>query len=84
MIFRISHGYQVQSDHDPFVKLAEDALAVFSKTSTHGAFLVDILPFRKSYLHGTWTMLNAKCCIVQHIPEWVPGAGFKVSGKHNF
>ena len=53
VIFRISHGYQVQDDHDPFVKLAEEGMVIFSKTLTHGAFLVDVLPFRTSHLvHG--------------------------------
>ncbi|KAL4062105.1 cytochrome P450 [Scleroderma yunnanense] len=45
IVLRISHGYQVQDDHDSFIELGENALLVFSKSTTQGAFLVDNLPF---------------------------------------
>ncbi|KAL4062156.1 cytochrome P450 [Scleroderma citrinum] len=39
IVLRISHGYQVQDDHDSFIELGENALLVFSKSTTQGAFL---------------------------------------------
>jgi hypothetical protein len=42
---RISHGYDVKWQNDPFVELAEQALDVFSTTTQPGRFLVDIFPF---------------------------------------
>ena len=42
---RISHGYDVKWQNDPFVELAEQALDVFSTSTQPGRFLVDIFPF---------------------------------------
>jgi len=53
VILHISHGYQVQDDHDPFVELAENGLLIFAKSTTQGAFLVDVLPFRMPRLRAT-------------------------------
>jgi len=49
IILRISHGYQVQGPHDPFVGLAENALLIWGKSTAPGAFLVDVFPFRRSH-----------------------------------
>ena len=43
----------MQDDHGPFVELAENALLIFSKSATQGAFLVDVLPFRMPRLRAT-------------------------------
>ena len=51
VIFRISHGYQVQDDHDPFIALAENAVHIFSMSTAPGAFLVDVVPFRELRFH---------------------------------
>ena len=67
MILPISHGYQVQDDYDPFVQHAENSLLIFSKSTTQGAFLVDLLPFRGSQFHGT--TVNTKYYIVRYVPE---------------
>jgi len=45
IILRISHGYKVKEDSDPFVDLANRALANVSEATVPGAFMVDILPF---------------------------------------
>ncbi len=45
IILRISHGYDVKWQNDPFVQLAEEALDIFSISTQPGRFLVDILPF---------------------------------------
>lgn len=41
----------MQDDYDPFVHHAENGLLIFSKSTTQGAFLVDLLPFRGSQFH---------------------------------
>jgi len=79
VILRISHGYQVKDDHDPFLELAENALRIFAKCTTQGAFLVDAFPSRRSRLHGT--LANTKRCIVQYVPEWFPGVGFRTAAR---
>jgi hypothetical protein len=47
IILRISHGYEVKEDSDPFVGLADRVLAGVSEATAPGAFMVDILPFCK-------------------------------------
>jgi hypothetical protein len=46
---RISHGYEVKEDDDPFVCLADLVIANGSQATAPGAFMVDILPFCKLY-----------------------------------
>ncbi|KAG1874858.1 cytochrome P450 [Suillus subluteus] len=42
---RISHGYEVKENNDPFVNLADRVIANVSQATAPGAFMVDILPF---------------------------------------
>ncbi|KIJ20113.1 hypothetical protein PAXINDRAFT_166256 [Paxillus involutus ATCC 200175] len=63
IILRISHGYQVKENQDPFVDLADKAVDQFSASTVTGAFMVDVIP------------------ALQHVPSWVPGAGFKLKAK---
>ncbi|KAG1748839.1 cytochrome P450 [Suillus paluster] len=44
IILRISHGYEVKENNDPFVDLADRAMDYFSRTTAPGAFMVDIVP----------------------------------------
>ncbi|KAG2148109.1 cytochrome P450 [Suillus clintonianus] len=44
IILRISHGYEVKENNDPFVDLADRAVDQFSKSTATGAFMVDIMP----------------------------------------
>ncbi|TDL24453.1 cytochrome P450 [Rickenella mellea] len=44
-ILMISYGYAIQPNDDPFVKIAEEAMKGFSKSSEPGAFMVDRFPF---------------------------------------
>ncbi|KAI6001506.1 cytochrome P450 [Pisolithus marmoratus] len=44
IILRISHGYHIQEDGDPFVDLAGKVLDDFSRCTTVGAFMVDTIP----------------------------------------
>ncbi|KAG1869506.1 cytochrome P450 [Suillus subluteus] len=45
IILRISHGYEVKENNDPFIDLADRAMDQFSQCTAPGAFMVDIMPF---------------------------------------
>ncbi|KAG2067911.1 cytochrome P450 [Suillus decipiens] len=45
IILRISHGYEVKENGDPFVDLANCVIEHASQATVPGAFMVDILPF---------------------------------------
>lgn len=47
IILRISYGYQVKENNDPFIDLADRAMDGISQATTPGAFMVDILPLCK-------------------------------------
>lgn len=42
-----------------------------------GAFLVDVLPARKSAPANKGTSLTPAVTSVKHVPAWLPGAGFQ-------
>ena len=44
----ISYGYSVKENDDPLVNLVESAVHQFSECSEPGAFMVDVVPLRKS------------------------------------
>ncbi|PBK60866.1 cytochrome P450 [Armillaria solidipes] len=44
IILQISHGYAIQEENDPFVKLAEEAMDQFSLSTAPGSFLVNLIP----------------------------------------
>ncbi|KAG1737315.1 cytochrome P450 [Suillus lakei] len=45
VILRVSHGYEVKENNDPFVDIADRALDHFSLGSTPGTFIADFVPF---------------------------------------
>ncbi|THH07559.1 hypothetical protein EW145_g3297 [Phellinidium pouzarii] len=62
-ILKLAYGYTAKPESDPFVKIAEDAMAGFSKASEPGAFMVDRFPFLKcvpSWLPGANFHSDAK------------------------
>jgi hypothetical protein len=48
IILRISYGYDVKENNDPFVDLADRAMDQLSQSSTACAFMVDIMPSCKA------------------------------------
>ncbi|KAK0479595.1 cytochrome P450 [Armillaria novae-zelandiae] len=44
IILQISHGYAIQEENDPFVKLAEETMDQFSLSTALGSFLVNLIP----------------------------------------
>jgi hypothetical protein len=49
IILQISHGYAIQEENDPFVKLAEEAMDQFSLSTAPGGFLVNLIPICRSW-----------------------------------
>ncbi|KAJ3548837.1 hypothetical protein NMY22_g1117 [Coprinellus aureogranulatus] len=47
VILKISYGYEVKDNHDPFVTLAEKATEQFSLATAPGGYLVDLIPALK-------------------------------------
>ncbi|KAF8192574.1 cytochrome P450 [Pholiota molesta] len=45
VILKISHGYEVKEQDDPFVEMADTATFQFSLATAPGGFLVDLIPF---------------------------------------
>ncbi|KAG1773897.1 cytochrome P450 [Suillus occidentalis] len=45
VILRISHGYEVKENDDPFIELADRVLYQWSRATAPGAFMADIIPF---------------------------------------
>ncbi|KAF9260456.1 cytochrome P450 [Marasmius fiardii PR-910] len=47
IILEIVYGYRVQEDNDPYVKLADNAMAGFKEVAGFGTFFVDFVPMLK-------------------------------------
>lgn len=83
MIMDMAYGIKAE-EAGPYISTAIAALESMAVAGTPGAFLVDTLPFRK---HLGVTLLQV-CesdqvhIAVKHVPEWVPGAGFKRKARH--
>ncbi|KAG2046757.1 cytochrome P450 [Suillus hirtellus] len=45
IILRISYGYEVTKNDDPFVDLTDRGLDLFSRSTAPGAFVADFMPF---------------------------------------
>ncbi|KAG1905769.1 cytochrome P450 [Suillus fuscotomentosus] len=45
IILRISHGYEVKENNDPFVDLADRAMNQLSRSNDTGAFMVNVMPW---------------------------------------
>jgi len=41
---RITHGYKIKEDNDPFVALADEVMLQFSLSTAPGGFIVDFIP----------------------------------------
>jgi len=47
IILDVAYGYKLQSQNDPFIKLADDAWIGLKASGNHGSFMVDYLPILK-------------------------------------
>ena len=78
----IAYGIDSKSADDQFLKTNIEASHAVSATLVPGKWLVDFIPIRGClytqtmiYRHLTYPL------IVQYIPDWFPGMGFKVYAK---
>jgi len=79
VILKITYGYDVQDSNDPLVNIAEAAVGGFSQASVPGAWLVDIFPVRESESQlMANSLLTHATPQVRYVPDWMPGATFKV------
>lgn len=79
-IVQVAYGHQIVSDDDPYVSLAQDAQEKFSLAATPNTFAVDWFPIRRYYILSSLFLLHG-FIIVRYLPDWVPGAGFKVIAR---
>lgn len=80
IILRISHGYEVKEHQDPFVDLADRAVDQFSASTATGAFMVDVIPSCRLITCGQRNCLILSFAVA-HVPDWFPGANFKIKAK---
>lgn len=82
IILLLAYGYQVTTDDDPILELAEEAMKGFTLVSEPNAFMVDNFPFCDLvFLCVTWKIDR---WLVRYVPEWFPGGGFKKIAKEMF
>lgn len=56
-------------------------MAVADAAALPGAFLVDIFPLCELEATILLILLLKNASVVKHVPEWMPGAGFKTKAK---
>jgi hypothetical protein len=49
VIVKVIYGYDVQDNHDPLIRVIENANEAFSVVTRSGAFLVDFMPIRRHF-----------------------------------
>jgi hypothetical protein len=76
----IRYGHTVADNNDPYVRLVEEASQSTSEAAVPGAFLVDLFPSR-TVLYCYRYLVVSNISLVKHVPEWMPGAGFKTKAK---
>ena len=74
---RIAYGYRVKESNDPFLTDVEVAVEQFSLSTAPGGFLVNLVPARLYLFDVIRRKVFSNSWIVQHLPAWFPGAGFK-------
>ncbi|KAF8550635.1 cytochrome P450 [Imleria badia] len=63
IVLKVTYGYTVQEEKDPFVELADKVMAMVSLVATPGAFLVDVVPalrYLPEWFPGTGFLQDAK------------------------
>ena len=78
----ITYGIDIKSADDEYLKASIEAAHASTTALVPGKFIADVIPMRE-YLHA-WAVTDkhlTKRLIVRYIPDWFPGAKFKVVGK---
>ena len=54
---QVVYGIQILPHNDPYIKIAETAVAAAAEAGNPGTFLVDVIPIRLSSLPIPWMFL---------------------------
>ncbi|EED81970.1 predicted protein [Postia placenta Mad-698-R] len=82
ILFQITHGQQIENFDHILVKLAEQVNEDFSHVVRPGSFLVDTIFVSMSTSHASSSSFNLMTAfVVQYLPSWIPGMGFKTLAK---
>jgi hypothetical protein len=67
---------------DPYIDIAEKAIAGTVIAGNPGAFLVDVFPLCASYPSILFLgVVSHQAVLVKHVPAWFPGAGFQKKAR---
>ena len=82
ILLSITYGIDIKSTNDEYLKASIEAAHALVMALVPGKFLADIIPIR-GYLRAQAVTDKhlTKRLIVRYIPDWFPGANFKVLGK---
>lgn len=82
VIMEITYGHRIETDDDPYLRLAKDVDRLLNGAGSAGASVVDFFPFRKLLLSLLASPRNRLTeSLVRHLPVWFPGAWFIRYGK---
>jgi hypothetical protein len=84
MILEVAYGYQAKDENDEYIDLVARAITNFSAAAAPGAHIVDTFPWRKWYRFMTllsFPTLKIIFHIVESLPDWLPGMGWKQVAK---
>ena len=81
-ILSMTYSIDVQPNNDPYIKIAEEALAATSEILIPGAFLVDIIPILK-YLPEWFpgAKFQRKAAVIRKHAETMRNATFEATEK---
>jgi hypothetical protein len=80
---KITYGYTAEAHKDDvLIDMVGDAMDKFAHAATPGAFMVDMIPFRKHMYNQHFGLRTiSDWAIVKDLPDWVPGTGFKKTAR---
>ena len=82
IILSITYGIDSKSIDDQFLNENIEAAHAVAATLVPGKWLVDVIPIRGCLCTQTVTHKHLTYPLtVRHIPDWLPGMGFKVHAK---
>jgi hypothetical protein len=80
LLLSMAYGIDPKTVEHPYIHMAETTIGVAATAGAPGAFLVDVFPWRKSFIPS-----SSRCSLgfsVKYVPDWVPGAGFQKKAKY--
>ena len=77
-MLQLAYGRKINSLDDHFARTAEETEDMIRLAVQPGRWLVDTFPARASGPRVEW---RSPAIAVRHMPDWMPGAGFKATGR---